>query len=183
MNRYLVSAYALHEGEKLLTIERQPLRDYQVKETSLILPHERFFTLTIDSQGLISTKQGSSNLIVMREDLTVRTLIILDDPSTPGVLLDYLHKHFMPDFRKAFELSLHSGLSIDRIETRAIASEEFKSMCEEEGTIREIFLINKRDFMDIKRVSSVTLDGKEFKIQSRDGLPEIMLRHLMHLIN
>jgi hypothetical protein len=68
-----------------------------VKEVSLSVPHDRQFTLTIDKDGLMSTEQGSSNLLIVRYDLYERTLLILDDPSTPSTLYTYLNEYFMPD--------------------------------------------------------------------------------------
>jgi hypothetical protein len=61
-------------------------------------------------------------------------------------------------------LNIGASLHIDRIETRAITSEEFKYMLEQDYMVRDMLLVNKRDLTDIKRVKQVTLNGANYEI-------------------
>ncbi|TNV83952.1 hypothetical protein FGO68_gene12193 [Halteria grandinella] len=181
--RLVVEIYELEEGEKLITVEQQPQIAYINKEITLALPpNPREISLIIDDKGLLSSQMGSSNLLIVRYDREMgeQTLIILDDPSTPPILYDYINNKFMPDLFKAFRLNLTNGLHIDRVETICVKYYEFKQMLKQDGMVKEMIMVHKTDINNIRRVKEVNVDGKTYEIKGTK-VAESMQRHMMHL--
>ena len=184
------------QGQYMMTWESEEVaygnvvESEELPEITLTVPHDRLRSVTIDENGVMSTKDGSSYLFLLTEpsdSVSPALFMKLLDPSqhgdTPIDLL--LSKHFIPDGRKIL-----SDLPIDSqpyfhpkaYQERILTESEFRTMLENREIV-SCFTIHKYEYMNIKIVTKVLLRDQVFEVPNYKYMPTAIMRYFKNLIS
>jgi hypothetical protein len=184
------------QGQYMMTWESEEVgygkavESEELPEVTLTVPHERLRQVSIDENGVMSTKEGSSYLFLLTEpsdSVSPALFLKLLDPSQHGdTPLDLLLcKHFIPDGRKIL-----SDLPIDSqpyfhpkaYQERILTESEFRRLLENREIV-SCFTIHKYEYLNIKAVTKVALRDRVYEVPSDKYLPTAIMRYFKNLIS